>query len=216
MGIYNCRSVRGSATTSLHGEGRAYDLGWPMVNGRGTASGEEVVRRLGSQGRRLGIQCIIYNRKIYSATSPRGRNYTGVHPHYDHLHIELTRASGAQLNLATLRDVLGSTRVVEPTQPTDPPVTGDDVLKRGDESNAVGVFMRAISRWAFDGNRREDPLPRSRKSGKYGDEDQGFDNIFGPEMEEAVKLYQRAAGVNQSGQIDGVTAALLVRYDTRS
>ena len=30
LGIYNCRSVRGSSTTSLHGEGRALDWGLPL------------------------------------------------------------------------------------------------------------------------------------------------------------------------------------------
>lgn len=110
LGIYNCRDVRGGSTTSTHGEGRAVDLRWPMSDaGRGTASGEAVVARLGEHGQRLGIQAIIYNRKIWSARSPDGRYYGGTHPHYDHHHIELTRASGRNLTLTTLRSVLGST-----------------------------------------------------------------------------------------------------------
>ena len=32
LGIYNCRSVRGSANRSVHGDGRAGDVGFPGVN----------------------------------------------------------------------------------------------------------------------------------------------------------------------------------------
>jgi hypothetical protein len=38
LGIYNCRTVRGSANRSLHGDGRAGDVGFPGVaNANGTA-----------------------------------------------------------------------------------------------------------------------------------------------------------------------------------
>ncbi len=106
-GIFNCRSVRGASTKSIHGEGRAVD--WMMVrgpDGKGTPEGWEVVRRLGAHGARLGIQCVIYDRRIFSASSPEGRPYNGVAPHYDHAHIELTRAAGNRMTLATFRAVL--------------------------------------------------------------------------------------------------------------
>ncbi len=68
-------------------------------------------------------------------------------------------------------------------------------LKRGDKGPAVEVFQKALKAW------RADALP------KYG-----VDGDFGGEMEDWVKLYQGAAKVNQTGTIDGVTAALLGRY----
>lgn len=40
LGIFNCRTVRGGSTTSLHGEGRAVDLGVPV-----TAAGHDTMRR---------------------------------------------------------------------------------------------------------------------------------------------------------------------------
>lgn len=96
-GIYNCRTVRGSAQPSMHGEGRAFDMMLPVVDGRGHPEGHEVVGRLGKVGRKLGVQCVIFDRTIWSARSPAGRPYTGVHPHHDHLHIELTRGAARTL-----------------------------------------------------------------------------------------------------------------------
>jgi hypothetical protein len=110
LGVYNCRSVRGSATKSLHGEGRALDWGLPLsASGRGTPEGHQLVNLLGANGNHIGIQCIIYDRTIWSARSPAGRPYTGVSPHYDHLHIELNRQAARELTLATLVAVLGGT-----------------------------------------------------------------------------------------------------------
>jgi len=105
-GIYNCRTVRGSQSPSIHGEGRAFDLMLPVVDGRGDPVGHEIVGRLGSAGDRLGIQCVIFDRTIWSGRSPSGRAYTGVHPHYDHLHIELNRSGARSLTGATLAATL--------------------------------------------------------------------------------------------------------------
>lgn len=101
-GIYNCRSVRGGSDTSLHAEGRALDVGFPL----GDPDGDDLLKRLLRVPGRLGIQAIIYERRIYSALSPDGRPYTGVAPHYDHLHIELTREAGARLTYETVKRVL--------------------------------------------------------------------------------------------------------------
>lgn len=102
LGIYNCRTVRGGSTTSCHGEGRACDLGFPVGDPDGNDCLNTLLRRPGS----LGIQAIIYERRIYSRLSPSGRAYTGAVPHLDHLHVELTRESAANLTYATIVDVL--------------------------------------------------------------------------------------------------------------
>lgn len=171
LGIYNCRGVRGSTTTSLHGEGRAVDLGLPMVNGRAIPTGHRIVDRIGEHGRRLGVQCAIYDRSIWSARSPQGRYYGGVHPHYDHIHIELTRASGKNLNLATLRSVLGSPEQEEDDvyaikfgQGQDTP-NGDDYVKR-----AQRVMNAAAS-------------PSGLAVGLK------IDGVYGPRTAEAVNTY---------------------------
>jgi len=101
-GIYNCRDVRGASTTSAHAEGRALDVGFPI----GDPDANRLLARLLKVPGRLGIQAIIYERRIYSRITPAGRPYTGLVPHVDHLHIELTREAGQKLTYATVKRVL--------------------------------------------------------------------------------------------------------------
>jgi hypothetical protein len=122
-GIYNCRTVRGASTTSLHGEGRALDVGFPL----GDPDGDELLRRLLKVPGRLGVQAIIYERRIYSALSPDGRPYTGVAPHFDHLHIELTREAAQKLTYETVKRVLHR----------QPRRAGSRTLRRGDSGADV-------------------------------------------------------------------------------
>ena len=75
-------------------------------------------------------------------------------------------------------------------------VEDEMTLKRGDSGPAVGVFQEALLVWA-PGR----ALP-----------EHGADDDFGGEMEKWVRLYQRAARIPDTGQVDGVTAALLARY----
>ncbi|MGP5689792.1 hypothetical protein [Glutamicibacter ardleyensis] len=90
-GIYNCRNVRGSSrTTSLHGEGRAVDFGLKWYDKISVF--EEFAEQLRLNSAELGIQCIIFNRKIFSGgyASKGWHRYGGVNPHTDHLHVELS------------------------------------------------------------------------------------------------------------------------------
>src|SRR5699024_3692415 len=64
-GIYNCRSVRGGRTTSLHGEGRAADFG---IRPYGARYGTALANALVAFSKELGIQCVIWNRKIWSSS----------------------------------------------------------------------------------------------------------------------------------------------------
>jgi hypothetical protein len=66
-----------------------------------------IIELLGPHGHRLQIDHVIYNRMIWSAKSPNGRYYSGVHPHYDHLHIGFNKIGAANVNYATLVAVLG-------------------------------------------------------------------------------------------------------------
>jgi hypothetical protein len=104
LGIYNCRSVRGSATTSVHGEGRAFDLGCPVGNTWMQRLCDFLIR----YSKELGIQCIIWNRRIWSSSyaSLGWRAYTGLVPHTDHAHIEQNRAPARSLTLAAVQAVL--------------------------------------------------------------------------------------------------------------
>lgn len=135
LGIYSCRPVRGGAAMSGHAEGRAGDTGFPMRGGRGSPAGYALVRQLRANGHRLGVQAVIYDRTIWSAKTPGGRPYTGVAPHYDHVHWELTRGAARKLTLATIRHVLEGAR--PPAHPT---------LELGDTGPAVRALQRALGR----------------------------------------------------------------------
>lgn len=105
LGIYNCRTVRGGSTTSLHGEGRACDLG---INPHGAQYGTQLAEQLRLHSAELGIQCLIWNRRIWSAAYPDAgwRHYSGTNPHVDHIHLELTRAAARDLTAERIQRVL--------------------------------------------------------------------------------------------------------------
>lgn len=180
LGIYNCRTVVGGSTTSTHGEGRAVDLGLPVVNGRGNPVGHAIVDQLGAHGPRLGIQAIVFDRQVWSAKSPQGRAYGGTHPHYDHLHIELTRQAADRLTLATFRHVLGgaATSLVE-----------EDIMRQGDNGPRVAAWQHRI-----------DQLP---------DIDCAADGDFGPKTVAATKAAQKLLGLGEDGEVHATEWALL-------
>lgn len=133
MGIYCCRTVRGGRETSCHAEGRACDVGFPLVGGKANPDGYDLVHALRGHAKQMGIQAIIFNRTIWSAKSPgrAGRPYAGVNPHLDHVHIELTRPAAERLNVATIRHW---TSIPDPTAP----------LVYGDHGDAVAALQRAL------------------------------------------------------------------------
>jgi hypothetical protein len=104
LGIFSCRDIAGTHDFSCHAEGRADDVGVHLVNHKPNPVGYTIVRELRPHASHMGIQVIIFNKTIWSAKSSGfdGRPYPGSNPHLDHVHVELTRLGGAQLNLATI------------------------------------------------------------------------------------------------------------------
>lgn len=131
-GIYNCRSVRGGRTTSLHGEGRAADFGIRPYSAKYGTQLAEAMRR---KSKELGIQCIIWNRKIWSGAHPNAgwRRYTGVASHTDHIHVEFTWATARKSESAAIKlfnkhvGDAGNIKV-KPTAPKYTTVTGKTPL----------------------------------------------------------------------------------------
>lgn len=109
LGIYNVRSVRGGKALSTHAEGRGIDIGFPAVVG-GTKEGWEAARLLRKHSADLGIQSIIYARRIWSNTKNKAgwRRYTGKAAHNEHIHVELTRQAAAQLTSVMIAETLGT------------------------------------------------------------------------------------------------------------
>lgn len=124
LGIFNCRAVRGGTTTSLHGEGRACDLG---VAPHGAGWGDELAEQLRVNSAELGIQCVIWNRRIWSGSRPHAgwRPYAGLNPHRDHLHVELSWHAARTLTAARVAQVLGTAAVANPVRATQQAVHVD-------------------------------------------------------------------------------------------
>jgi len=118
-GIYNCRPVRGGSGASLHSEGRALDLHVPT----GAAWAQKLANALVNMSKELGLQIVIYNRRIWIGGEAQGTQgfsaYKGVNPHTDHLHIEMTwemaRKSATEVK-KTWTDILAKASVAEPSK----------------------------------------------------------------------------------------------------
>lgn len=185
MGIYNCRPVRGGQISSIHAEGRAGDHG-VNTDARGRVKGHRLIETLRPVAKELGIQCMIFDRKIWSAKSPgkKGRPYPGVNPHYDHAHIELTRNAAKNLTIATIRDAIekASKPAVQPAPVK--PAAGKKPVKLG---------SRALRR----GSKGKDVLWVQKRIG-HGVKPDG---IYGQRTEEAVRWYQDRHNLPVDGSI---------------
>lgn len=108
----------------------------------------------------------------------------------DAMHFEL------RVTLAEIAGGISSPRgVTELPKKVDGDEEDDEMmLKRGDKGVAVGVLQKRLIAW------NRNALPKC-----------GPDRSYGAETVEWVKVFQQANGLTESGNIDGVTAALLLR-----
>jgi peptidoglycan hydrolase-like protein with peptidoglycan-binding domain len=93
----------------------------------------------------LGVQTVIFDRTIWSARSPSGRAYTGVHPHYDHLHIELTRQAASSLSAGQLNLLFAGAAAAQ-VAPTVRPT-----IRQGARGEQVRLLQRNVGGIAADG-----------------------------------------------------------------
>ena len=120
LGVCACRGT-GSGATSQHARCRACDAGIRTIGGRAnTAVGNPAVNALRAHAGQLGLTEIIWNRIRYSAKAPNGARYTGVSPHYDHIHIALSLNATRSLNVPTIRAVMAGGVIVRPPAPPSP------------------------------------------------------------------------------------------------
>lgn len=149
------------------------------------------------------IKYYIGERKMFSSYATRSypawtwRPYSGANAHTSHGHLSVQPFN---------YDDESPWGIARATLSPQVPAKGlEVVLKVGDVGNAVTAFQDALIREASVAG-RSNPFP-----------EHGPDGIFGEkETKPAVERYQRAADVPATGQIDGVTAALLARYITVS
>ncbi|HHU10272.1 MAG TPA: peptidoglycan-binding protein, partial [Intrasporangiaceae bacterium] len=187
---YGITRACGNGVTE-HSEGRALD--W-MINANKPsekAIADSIVQWLsasdakgnpGVMARRFGINYIIWNRKVWRAYAPeRGwANYTGAHPHDDHIHITFTwdgayqRTSwwtGVALTKVTVGG--GSPGATAPSTQPVMTSTGYYVLRLGSTGEDVRVLQRAL-KVTVDGS-------------------------FGPKTDEALRSFQSSQGLTVDG-----------------
>lgn len=179
-GIYNCRTVRGGKTTSLHGEGRAADL---AIRPYRAAYGTMLADLLRRHSKELGIQCVIWNRKIWSGYYTEFRPYSGVNAHVDHLHVELSWKS-ANMSKKDMIELLEK-------------VLGDEV--DGD----LPVEKPSEKVWQNSKNTKQENIQIAKTLNALGFYAGEPDGVPGTYLRDGVKSYQRAQiyfpGLNEDG-----------------
>jgi hypothetical protein len=90
----------------------------------------------------LGVQCVIYNRRIWSTSQPLWRPYTGTDPHTGHVHLELNRAASTGLTAALVANVFAT-----PTTQGEQPMAAPDVEAAQRMLNSWGAQLEPDGDW---------------------------------------------------------------------
>lgn len=117
---YNCRTIRGSNSLSMHATGRAIDIMLPLDGGQAAnAYGDPIGNWLVENAEDIGVQLIIWDETIWNGSrgGTKHRSYGGVHPHHDHLHVEINR-DGANQNTPFFADGMPAPDDVGQPDPT--------------------------------------------------------------------------------------------------
>ncbi|MCP4965724.1 MAG: extensin family protein, partial [bacterium] len=125
LGTYNCRRVAGSASLrkSAHGEGRALDVGFLVGDPSGHPSGWALAYRLVAARDQIGLSYLVWAGQSWKA-GEGWRAYSGKNPHFDHIHLEVTRDSAERLSAAEAQAAVG------------PPTTGGVFMALSDAEQA--------------------------------------------------------------------------------
>ena len=144
--------------------------------------GHEAASLLHANSGELGIQCIIWSRRIWSGSKPNAgfRPYAGQNAHVDHLHVELDWVTARTLTHKRIAEVLGQGPVIRVLKLKDPNMRGDDVRR---------LQVALAARFPSLGLR--------------------LDGVFGPKTDKAVKKFQKSVGLNQDGDVGDKTRAAL-------
>ncbi|HSF86605.1 MAG TPA: SH3 domain-containing protein [Acidimicrobiia bacterium] len=198
MGLYSCRNVAGSSEPSQHSEGRGIDIHLPTSSGKArTDLGDPIVDLIRSEGRALGVQLLIWNRKKWGARYQSGKDYGGRSPHYDHIHVSLTRDAAAKLTYATLERLLGKGDPVE-------------VAKLDGATHTVDATSLNV---------RAEPTTSGAKVGSLANRSQVIVKAGAPQQADGFEWVQIEASGNMSGWVatkflDAIPGAASPAVDT--
>lgn len=137
LGTYVCRGNTGGAGLSLHAEGRAGDTGVPFRHPSGFAIRDFLITNAAD----LGVQEVIWDRRIWHANRPYLRDYGGPNPHTDHVHWALCWRTARTLtvNWLNLRYPAGGA-VPVPAPPTEDPDMPASPIQRGTSGPLFAVI----------------------------------------------------------------------------
>lgn len=183
----NCRRMRHSASLpySPHAWATALDVNW-LENPAGSKLISNIPRQMVFLLQSVKTTSGAY---VFMWGGDWDRNVRTGHTYYDAMHWEVI---AHPLDLNT-----GITLPGFPTPPPTIPVGDDDVpLKVGDRGNAVKVVQRNLNLWQ--------PALSLLDDGIYGDNTGA-----------AVRIYQEAANLPQTSQVDGTTAAFITTIPIR-
>jgi hypothetical protein len=93
IGGFVCREIAGApGVMSQHGTGRALDIFIPTIDGQAdNTKGDAIANWLVENAQAIGVQSVIWDRTIWRVDHERRDfEYTGEHPHHDHVHVEIT------------------------------------------------------------------------------------------------------------------------------
>jgi peptidoglycan hydrolase-like protein with peptidoglycan-binding domain len=198
---YNCRKIRGTERFSLHSYGIAIDID-PKLNK--FTDGDPFAGKL--QPKHVDAALAIKNVRGRSIWS-----WGGSWRKPDRMHFQLDQGpGGVQVDWSSVAGADPTVPAVE-TEVTDRPTTDaeavgavasisdsspteeeENVLKKGSRGKAVTYFQGRILIW------NDTALPQHGADGDYGDETSDW-----------VQRFQSDMGIDPTGNIDGVTAALL-------
>lgn len=185
LGIYNCKRL--GSGWSVHAEGRAVDLGTAPYSEPGW--GWALANALRSKSKELGIQLIIFDRKIWSGSQPDAgwRDYGGSNPHGGHLHVELTRVAARTLTASKIQNTLIPS-APSPKPPTGiPKITNGTRVLRLTDPMMRGTDVLYVQKWIGP-----------KRAGKA-------DGIFGPNTRAGVIWYQRIRSIGTDGIVGRIT-----------
>jgi Putative peptidoglycan binding domain len=210
LGIYVCKSIAGSATTSLHGEGRAADCGSKPYRRLGFMA--DLADAFVAHSKELGIQCVIHNRRIWSASYPHAgwRTYRG-EDHVGHLHVELLWWAARDLTVAKINSVLHGSVVVRPDPPKPTtPAKPDDWTRR-----MIMALPELKHGTGLKGKHNEDVQTMQQllqaRGFRAGQGKAGADGRFGDGTRNDLRAFQRSVKIKDDGICGKVTWAHLLR-----
>ncbi|WP_370892643.1 peptidoglycan-binding protein [Janibacter sp. GXQ6167] len=200
-----------NAGLTEHSEGRALDWMLNANDPRERAIADSVLRWLLAPGpngepaamaRRFGIMYIIWNRQIWGSynMSAGWRQYTGPHPHTDHIHFSFSW-DGAMQRTSWWTGVARTTVTTTPggnpgqSQPAPPSSLAPyltTTVRLGSSGESVSALQRTLGGVTVDGK-------------------------FGPATERAVKSFQRSKELTENGIVSpNVWRALAGRPYTKT